>query len=646
MLTYQTPDQLAQDVNKQEQQSVDDNKISNGQSTDNQPLVNSIAGYVNSKWEVAKNHKMGINTRLIDCLRRRKGEYSPTKLAEIRGSEIYMKITAAKCIGAKAWLSDLFGAAGDKPFSLKPTPVSELPPEIHENLIMQAMQGAMQLGLGEEDAYAALKQNEERLKQELQDEAEKRMEKMEDYIHDMMVESNWRNTFAEFLDDLVTYPTAIISGINFKNRKKVQWVDVNGEFVPQEKMQVSKEFNRVSPFDAYPSPNMMNGKCNWFIEHVRYSAKELSDIRDTKGYDKDAIYRVLTDYRANGYREWLFNDAERDALESGRSTSNTNYELIDGIKFSGTLAGSQLTEWGMQGDLDPVKEYAVSFVKINNYIIRAIINPDPAATLNYFYASWRTVPNSFWGESLPETISDQQDGANATMRALMNNMALGASPQFTYDISKSPNGTVPAIKPMTMYAYDSSKNGMSTGAGIGVFQFDIRANELLSTYERFVRYADEISGIPSYAFGSDSGAGAAKTASGLSMLMNAAGKNMKGVVRQVDIGVIEPAVSHAYNIAMLDKETPKDVKGDAKVVARGSDALMHKESMAMRQQELLMTLNNPTDMQITGLNGRRELLKTVLKSSDISADKILMSPEEMQQQQMAMQEQAMAQGQP
>ena len=119
---------------------------------------------------------------------------------------------------------------------------------------------------------------------------------------------------------------------------------------------------------------------------------------------------------------------------------------------------------------------------------------------------------------------------------------------------------------------------------------------------------------------------------------------MKGVVRQVDIGIIEPAISHAYNIVMLDPEAPRDIKGDAKVVARGSDALMHKESMALRHQELLQMTNNPTDMQLTGLDGRRELLKSVLKSSDLPVDKVLMSMEEIQQQQLA-QQQAMMQGQ-
>jgi len=153
-----------------------------------------------------------------------------------------------------------------------------------------------------------------------------------------------------------------------------------------------------------------------------------------------------------------------------------------------------------------------------------------------------------------------------------------------------------------------------------------------------------VSGIPSYAFGSDSGAGAAKTASGLSMLMNAAGKNMKSAVREIDINVMERAIEHLFNILMLDPETPKEIKGDAKVKARGSDTLMHKESTAMRQQELLAMTNNPTDLQLTGLEGRSKLLRSVFKSSDLPHDEIIMDEEKRMQEQMR-QQQAMMQQQ-
>ena len=131
--------------------------------------------------------------------------------------------------------------------------------------------------------------------------------------------------------------------------------------------------------------------------------------------------------------------------------------------------------------------------------------------------------------------------------------------------------------------------------------------------------------------------------------MNAASKSMKEVVRAVDIHVIEPLVSNLYTSAMIDPDVPEDIKGDAQVKARGSDALMYKEATAMRQAEFLATTNNPTDMQIIGPEGRRVLLESAAKAADLPASRFVPTEDELRQKLMnemaAVQQQAAAQGQ-
>lgn len=637
MIGFKSADQAEQEsMQRRDQQAMQHQARSQAQS----PIVDNLATYVRQCWEVAKQHKLPVAHRLTDCLRRRKGEYSAEKLGKIQqtgGSDIYMGITGTKCRAAKAWLSDLYNQTGDKPFSIDPTPISDLPPEIKENLIMQAMQGAMQLGVPEEVAFQLMKKHESRLQNELKEEAEQRMERMEDHIEDIFVEGNWRREFDEFLDDLVTYPTAVMSGINYKNKSKVKWVDVGGEYQPKKEVVLSREFERVSPFDAYPSPTTVDLGDSWFCQHIRYTPHDLANLRGVKGYKSEAIYQVLMDYRIHGHREWLFETGERDRLEGRQEAINGNYDLIDGVKFCGHVQGKQLVEWGMnpQTITDLAAEYSVSVIVVGNHTIRALINPDPSGRMQYYAASWINVPNSFWGLALPESISDIQDAANATARSLLNNMAIASAPQVSVDVSKLPVGSkITQMHPWKIWQYDSTRSG-TQGAGVNFFMPETKANELLMVYERFERYADEKSGVPAYSYGSDGGAGAAKTSSGLSMLMNASSKTIKDVVRNIDINVIEPCVAAVYNSLMLDPDVPAEAKGDAQVKARGSDTLIHKESAAMRHQELLMASNNPTDIQIMGMDGRRELWHQVLKTTELPIDKILPTQEEMQQQQMA-----------
>lgn len=598
-------------------------------------IIDNLAAYVHKCWSVAKTHRARQADRFTDCLRRRKGEYSAQKLQEIRaqgGSEIFMKITGTKCNAAKSWLSDLYASSGDKPFDCEPTPVPDLPPEIQEHLIQQAMRGAQEFGVPEEVAYQLMKKHEARLKGEVMEESESRMERMSDRIEDILAEGDFRREFEEFLDDLVTYPVAIFKGTIYKKERQIKWVaDQQGNFSPQITDVVGRKFRRVSPFDFYPSPSMTNIGDGWSIEHLRFTPQDLSRMRGTRGYNDAGIILALNQYRNGGLREWAFNTGERETLEGRNNSLSGEYEMIDGLELTGHIQGKQLLEWGIEYDIeDPYQEYPVSVIVVGTYTIKAVINPDPTGRPAYYKACFRTVPNSFYGEALPELVSDIQDAGNSIARALLNNAAIGAQPQVGIDISMVPEGgKITSVRPGKVWPY-SSKNGQ-TGPGVVFFSPEIKSQELLNVYERFERYADEKSGIPAYSYGSDSTAGAGKTASGLQMLMNASSKTIKSIVRDIDIGVIEPLVTNLYQSLMLDPDVPNDDKGDAKVRARGSDALMHKEATAMRQLEFMTMTANPIDAQIIGSDGRREMLEIAAKNSDFPAGRVIPTAQEFEQ---------------
>ena len=601
-------------------------------------IIDNLAQHVQACWSVAKSHRARRSDRLTKCLRLRKGEYSSDKLADIKaqgGSDIYMNIVGTKCNAAKSWLSDLYASSGDQPFQIEPTPVAELDPAIQQEMIQTAIQAIMQTGLPQEAAMQLLEKHEDRIKDEMLQEAESRMEKMSKYIEDILTEGDYRREFEAFLDDLVTYPVAILKGAIFRKERKIKWAEAeDGSFAPEITDKISRKYKRVSPFDFYPSPSMTNIGDSWHIEHVRFTPQDLTRMRGSKGYNTPNIILALNDYREGGLREWAFNTTERENLEGKETLNLGNYELIDGLEWTGSIQGKKLVEFGIEQPVDdPYQEYDVSIVVIGNYTIKAAINPDPTGRPSYYKACFRDVPNSFDGEALAEMIEDIQGAANATVRALINNMAIGAQPQVAVDISMLPPGAnVGTISPGKRWMY-SSKNGQ-TKPGISFFSPEIKSQELLAVYERFERYADEKSGIPAYAYGSDNAAGAGKTASGLSMLMNASSKTIKHIVRGIDIGVIEPLISNLYQSAMLDPEVPNDHKGDAQVKARGSDALMHKEATAMRQLEFMNMTNNPTDMQIIGIEGRREMLEAASKNSEFPAGRVVPTQEDMEQRMM------------
>jgi len=136
--------------------------------------------------------------------------------------------------------------------------------------------------------------------------------------------------------------------------------------------------------------------------------------------------------------------------------------------------------------------------------------------------------------------------------------------------------------------------------------------------------------------------GAGRTASGLSMLMGNAGKAIKQVIANIDIGVMSQLIERLYDHNMQHADDP-DLKGDVHIVARGASSLIAKESAQVRRNEFLAATANPVDMQIVGVEGRAAILRETAKNLDMDVDKVV-PPLDMLRQKWA-QQQMMAQGQ-
>lgn len=616
LVAIKSPEQLARQIEQRRLQASNQ-----AQAT---PVSDALASHVKGCWEKAKTTKAPITKRLLDCIRRRKGEYSPEHLAKIKktnGSDIFMMITAAKCRASKAWISDLYNQAGDKPWSLTASPSPDMPLSVQRDLYKIAYTQGEMMGLSGQDIQSLIDKQTGRIMAEVDKIAEMKAAAMEEEIHQTLLESNWQEELNSFFDDVVTFPYAIFKGIEYVSKKDIEWVDVDGRQQAKVVNVIKPKFRRVSPFSFYWSQgvtNDLNG--HWCIEHRRFTRSDLDSMRQSPGYRAEAISQALMQYSVGGLHEWLWEEGERASIE-GRNTLVSSDE-IDCLEWTGSLQGKMLIDWGMneQSIPDPLREYQVSVMTVGNYTIRAVINPDPMGLSPYSKVCWEDVPGSFCGNALPELIADCQDMCNATARSLANNLAISSGPQVWVEMDRMAAGANTSdIFPWKVW---HSKSGQSSGPGVGFFQPQINSHELLSVYERFSKYADEISGLPSYAYGSDSGAGAAKTASGLSMLMNAASKSIKLVIRGVDQRVIQDSVTKVFNYLMLNSDK-EYIKGDANAKARGSEALMHKEQAVLRQQELLTLTANPIDLEIIGKEGRSEMLREVMKSGSLPVDRVM-----------------------
>ncbi|MBI5233882.1 MAG: hypothetical protein HY880_05965 [Deltaproteobacteria bacterium] len=604
--------------------------------------ASALSTYIREAWEDAKRAKQPIELRMLDSLRAVQGKYSSEKLGAIKSvgsSEIYMMITAQKCRDAIAWVLDIFQPAGDRPWTIDPTPIPELPPDVDgrikagvHNLVYNAAliyskQTGNPIQSQEYNSIASSFYDElvDRTKAMLTEEAKKASERMAAKIEDQLVEGNWRNSFRQVIADIVRYPAGIFKAPVLRKKKilKRQKDSATGTWTIDAKEAIVVEFDRCSPWMIYPCSDTNDINSGDMIERHRLSRKDLNELLGVPGYKEDEIRKALNEYGRGGLKEWLWMDTERMELENRNPYAYQGSKRIDALQYWGSVPGAMLLEWGMDASQvpDPDLDYNIEAWLVGTHVIKAVINPHILGHKPYFKTSLEPEAGAFWGRGIPEMIADIQGACNATARAIINNMAIASGPQVEVNRDKIQPGT--NIEKLWAWKVWVSKDNqmMNAAPAVRFFQPQMMVDQLMAVYEKFKREADDMT-VPSYAHGDAKVGGAGNTASGLSMLLSQASKTFKGVVWNIDVDIIEGLISALYIHNMI-YDADESIKGDLRVKARGSSSLMAKEQLALRRKEFLAETNNPVDMQIMGMEGRRALLKENVKSMDMPVDKII-----------------------
>lgn len=621
----------------------------------NDYLDSALVSHVKQSWEAARAAKQDITDRLLKCERQRRGEYDPDRAIDIEatgGSDIYMMITDVKCRAASSWIRDVMMSNQDRPWVLDVPERPEIPPEEEEeirsfvNIEMEEFIASGQYHPNVESER--LKEVYEIVAQKKKEFARDRANKMEKLIEDQMTEGGFQNAFKDFIDDFVTYPCAILKGPTIRKKKGVQW---GADYTPIVVNDFVREIERVSPYDIFPSPISDGPDDGYIIERHNLSRTKLEALIGVPGYVKTEIERAVDHYGDKGFHYYEYGDQQKKDLEDKVYSAVYHDPDIEVLEYWGPVNGQMLKDYGLKDkSIEASREYEANIWIVGNYVIKAVLNPDPLGKRPYSTASWEFIPGAFWGVALPELMADVQTMCNASARSLANNMGIASGPQVEAVVDRLADGEdLTNMYPWKIWQTTSDKTGGGQ-PGVRFFQPGMQAAELLTIYQTFSKQADEVTGIPNYVYGSSKVSGAGRTASGLSMLMDNAAKGIKQALSYTD-KVVGDIVERYYIHNMMFHDDPY-VKGDYNVVAKGASGLIAREQMNVRRNEFMAATSNPIDMQILGMEGRSYLLKETAKSLGLNVEKFIPSEQQMrfmqeqaQQQQMlmAMQQQAQQQ---
>lgn len=592
----------------------------------NTEIQETLARYVKRAFDDAQLHRrsIGIDDQMLRNLRANKCEYQPDELAMLEPfNNVYMGICALKARAAESWITDIILNNLEKPWTIAPTPQPELPENLKEDVV-DALLAEIPTINGPDALRDRAKQLKSAQTKIAFSEAEEATARMESLISDQTTEAGWADVFGEFIGDLTVQPGAFIRGPFVIGKKTGSWDGTQYKAVDKA-MPVCRV---VSPFDAFPAPDATSpNDGRYFIERLKYGRDKLYALIGVEGFSGGNIRQALDTY-ATGFSLQGYGDAERQRLEDKTpddiSLVGNQLKNYDVLIYNGIVDGDLLVEHGV---IVPDKQgsYECEVWVLGEYVIRAVLNPNPSGRRPIYGTAYRKVRGSFWGQSVVDLVYDINRLCNAAARGLVKNMGYAAGPIGEVDSARiaetqSPTSVVPyEIKLVS---------GDTTGTGAKAYHFHnigSVAPDLINVFNQYLKYADDISGIPAYILGNPQVAGAGRTLGGLSMLMGNAAKGIKQVQLNIDRDVIAPLITGYYIYNMM---TSKDdgIKADAIVNARGATGLLQKELAQTRTIEIVQLLTPYIENWASLPDGIKILLREILKTTGLPVDDIIPDP--------------------
>lgn len=628
--------------------------------------------------------------------------------AGIGGSITYYPVIRIKSESAAAWLQKILTTADKPwSLTPTPDPdLDEGTVQQIASAAMMEGQRIQQLGLTmtPEDFYDFAADMRNLIMQQRNSRAADAAAKAEVLIADQMAEGHFDKAFSEFIVDFCLFPTAFMrSKVTLDKVSKIEMVGEDPDqptFAKIEKISECRTFERIAPVRVFPSAGQVGINDDDVVIVTLMSLKEIADLAEIPGYNRQEIKELVAEY------ECLQGDLTRDPLDefpeaklyNADSNRYRRASRLAALEFYGTAKGSALKEWcaaegiaaerrrtaeeledelyGIDsdtgrplhvadggepkeertapalancgvpaGDLQDEKFYQVYAISIHDRCVYCRITDDEPRWL--FAASFRSNPDSIWGTGIADMLKCVQSDTNAVRRATMNNLNLSAYPQMVVNddaLNQFAPGSRPGLTPGKIWHTRSAFSGVNKP--VEFFSIPTVYPELSKEFQNLMIIADRVSGIPEYSQGLSSGAknGAAGTASGLSMLLEAAGNQIKAPIDNIDTGVLEPLIRALYFELLNDPEVTPEAKGDFKIVALGANGLIFKEQITQKRQEFLqLVLASPVLQSIIKPEGVTALIREVADGLGMETDDLVPTKTEILEQiKMAQQQQMIA----
>ena len=600
--------------------------------------VNSMVDFVVEKYQRSEDYRNNDEERWLRAYRNYRGLYgSDVQFTEAEKSRVFIKVTKTKTLAAYGQIIDVLFAGTKFPITIEPT---ELPEGVVADVSFdpkepEQLKGDPSLdspygftGDGKDLPAGATAQSLEDklgpLSDKLQDidnlregvgktptsitfspamiAAKQMQKKIQDQLEESSASKHLRSTAFE----MALFGTGVMKGPFATDKEYPNWDD-EGEYNPVFK--TVPQLNHVSVWNFFPDPDAANmDEAQYVVERHKMSRTQLRGLKKRPFFRSTIIDEAIAAGENYVRKYW-----EDDLADYSPDNGIDRFEVLE-------YWGMCDTELLIDNDIDipkELKEYDELQTNIwicNGKLLRMVLNPFKPAKIPYMAAPYELNPYSFFGVGIAENMDDTQTLMNGFMRMSVDNAVLSGNLLIEVDETNLVPGQDLSVYPGKVFR----RQGGAPGQAIFGTKFPNVSQENLQLFDKARQLADESTGLPSFSHGQTGVSGVGRTASGISMLMNAASGSIKTVIKNVDDYLLKPLGEGFFRFNM-QFDFDKSIKGDLEVKARGTESLMANE---VRSQRLMQFLQVASSQPLAPFAKFQYIIREIATSMGLDPDKV------------------------
>lgn len=591
----------------------------------------SIVDYVISEFQRSKDTRRTDEQRWLECYKNYRGLYDNSdKFTSTEKSQAYVKITKTKVLAAHAQLVDVLFAGNKFPIGVEHSPV---PSGIEEKVHFDPKDPENMKGGGPASRSSTVSRPEIlRLTTKIESETEAVKDKlkkgpgntptavtwepakeaarsMERRIHDQLEEAGVAKELRHTVFEMPLFGTGAFKGPFAYDQEYPKW-EKDGTYSPEVKTVPKSQ--SVSIWNLYPDADARSmDDCEKMIERHRMSRSALRKLKKRPFFRKESIEKALS-LGSNYIKEYWENELIDHLTESGET------ERWEVLEYWGSIDREMAEEAGLElpKAYKDREEIQINLWICNGQILRLVLNPFNPERIPYYIIPYELNPYSFFGIGVAENMLDTQLLMNGFMRLAVDNAALSSNVILEVD-----EGNLVPEQDMSIYPGKIFRR--AAGApGQAIFSTKVQnvTQECLLMFDKARQLSDEATGLPSYSHGMTGVQNVGRTASGMSMLMGAADRNIKSVVRNVDDYLLSPLGLNYFAFNMQFNFDDEMIIGDLAIVPKGTESLMRNEVRSQKLLQFLQITANPLDAPFVK---RDYALRELAASLDLDEDALV-----------------------